>query len=30
MGFDTTVSGEDYSFESKIVIDAVNGQELTV
>ena len=28
--FDTTVSGEDYSFESKIVIDAVNGQELTV
>ena len=28
--FDTTVSGEDYSFESKMVIDAVNGQELTV
>ena len=28
--FDTTVSGEDYSFESKMVIDAVNGLELTV
>lgn len=28
--FYTTVSGEDYSYKSKMVIDAVNGQELTI